>query len=181
MDQSVGAAHPIHAATIHGWLERGAALHPDKVFVRSLDQGRQITYGEALRLARRMARYLAARGFRANDRVALLSENSLEHLMVYYGVMYFGATICTIHVEMNAVVTVRVDIRKGMAALMGNWPRFESNRAGVLAELQPSQFVATEGVPVKPAGIVIGPTSEPGSIPTRTALAFAATLSTKES
>lgn len=60
-------------------------------------------------------------------------------------------------IEMNAVVTVRVDVRKGMAALMGNWPRFESNRAGVLAELQPAQFVATEGVPVKPAGVVIGP------------------------
>ena len=85
MDHTVSAAQlpqekAAHAQTIHGWLEAGAALHPDKPFVRSIDQGTLVTYGEALRLARRMARFLAARGFRANDRVALLSENSLEHL-----------------------------------------------------------------------------------------------------
>src|SRR5690349_12466394 len=104
MDQSVTAAETSRAGSIHAWLERGAALHPDKVFVRALDQGSEITSGDALKVARRMARYLAARDFKPNDRVALLSENSLEHLMVYYGVMYYGATICTIHVEMNATV-----------------------------------------------------------------------------
>jgi long-chain acyl-CoA synthetase len=104
MDQTVTAANTSRAKTIHAWLEAGAARHPGKVFVRSIDQDREITYGDALQLARRMARYLAARGFQPNDRVALLSENSLEHLMVYFGVMYYGATICTIHVEMNATV-----------------------------------------------------------------------------
>jgi acyl-coenzyme A synthetase/AMP-(fatty) acid ligase len=39
---------------------------------------------------------------RANDRVALLSHNSIEHLAVYLGVMAYGATICTVHVEMNS-------------------------------------------------------------------------------
>ncbi len=60
-------------------------------------------------------------------------------------------------IEMNAIVTVKVEVRQGMAALIGNWPRFESNRGGVLRELAPNHFVATEGVPVKPAGEVIGP------------------------
>ena len=60
-------------------------------------------------------------------------------------------------IEMNAIVTVRVDVRRGMAALMGNWPRFESNRGGVLAALAPNHFVATEGVPVKPANQVMAP------------------------
>ena len=36
--------------------------------------------------------------------MALLSNNALEHLLIYFGVMYYGATICTIHVEMNAVI-----------------------------------------------------------------------------
>jgi formamidase len=60
-------------------------------------------------------------------------------------------------IEMNAIVTVKVEVRQGMAALMGNWPQFESRRAGVLRELEPNHFIATEGVPVKPAGEVIGP------------------------
>ncbi len=60
-------------------------------------------------------------------------------------------------IEMNAIVTVRVDVRQGMVALMGSWPRFESTTGGVLAGLAPNQFVATEGVPVKPEGVVMAP------------------------
>ncbi len=60
-------------------------------------------------------------------------------------------------IEMNAIVTVRVEVRKGMVALMGNWPRFESSTGGVLASLAPNQFIATEGVPVKPEGEVMAP------------------------
>ena len=41
------------------------------------------------------------RGLGRNDRVALLANNSIEHLLCYFGVMAYGATICTVHVEMN--------------------------------------------------------------------------------
>jgi formamidase len=60
-------------------------------------------------------------------------------------------------IEMNAVVTVKVDIRKRQAAALGNWPRFESTTAGVLKDLEPDHFVATMGIPVKPAGVVMAP------------------------
>ena len=33
--------------------------------------------------------------------MALLANNSIEHLLTYFGVMAYGATICTVHVEMN--------------------------------------------------------------------------------
>ncbi len=102
MDATVAPAQG--SASIRAWLERGATRHPDKVFVRSLDQGASITYAEALQLVRRLGHFLKAKGVGANDRVALLANNCLEHLMIYYGVMYYGATICTIHVEMNALI-----------------------------------------------------------------------------
>jgi len=60
-------------------------------------------------------------------------------------------------IEMNAVVTVKVEVRKNLAAKIGNWPMFESNRAGVLRELDPENFVATMGIPVKPEGVVMAP------------------------
>jgi formamidase len=60
-------------------------------------------------------------------------------------------------IEMNAIVTVKVEVRKNAAAKMGNFPRFESNREGVLADLEPDHFIATMGIPVKPAGVVIQP------------------------
>ena len=50
----------------------------------------------------RIRAHHAARGIGRGDRVALLADNSLEHLVLYLGTMAAGATICTIHVEMNA-------------------------------------------------------------------------------
>ncbi len=57
-------------------------------------------------------------------------------------------------IEMNAIVTVNVEVRRGLAAF-GSWPKFESSRGGVLKDLEPNHFIATIGVPVKPAGVVI--------------------------
>ena len=84
------------------WLESNNRRFPDKVFIHSIEQDRAITHGGMHDLARRIGRDLHARGIGANDRIALLSNNSLEHLAVYIAVLAHGATICTIHVEMNA-------------------------------------------------------------------------------
>ena len=90
------------APTLLSWLSANAERAPDDVFVHSIAQDRAITHGELLRLCNRVGNALAERGIGANHRVALLSENSLEHLVAYLGVMAYGATICTIHVESNA-------------------------------------------------------------------------------
>ena len=74
---------------------------PDKVFVHSIDQGRAITYAEMHDMVGRVGAAMRARGIGANDRVALLSNNALEHLIVYLGAMCHGATVCTVQVEMN--------------------------------------------------------------------------------
>jgi formamidase len=58
-------------------------------------------------------------------------------------------------IEMNAIVTVKVEVRKGLAAGFGGWPKFQSSRAGVLRDLDPDNFIATIGVPVKSPGTVI--------------------------
>jgi acyl-coenzyme A synthetase/AMP-(fatty) acid ligase len=83
------------------WIDRAAARDPDKAFIVSADDGRTLTYGNLRELTGRMAAYLRGQGIRANDRIALLSNNSIEHLASYFGVLAYGATICTVHVEMN--------------------------------------------------------------------------------
>lgn len=87
--------------TIRGWVTRHAEATPDKPFLHSVDQGISVTYRILHDACRRIAADLQARGIGANDRVALLSDNSVEHIVTYFGVMYASATICTIHVEMN--------------------------------------------------------------------------------
>ena len=83
------------------WINRAAERDPDKSYIVSVDDRRTISYGQLQRLTRQIATFLAARGIRSNDRIVLLAGNSIEHLACYIGVMAYGATICTIHVEMN--------------------------------------------------------------------------------
>jgi acyl-coenzyme A synthetase/AMP-(fatty) acid ligase len=83
------------------WIDRAAARDPDKAFIVSAEDGRTLSYGRLRDLTRRVAAELQGRGVGPNDRVALLSNNSIEHLVGYFGVLAYGAAICTVHVEMN--------------------------------------------------------------------------------
>jgi acyl-CoA synthetase (AMP-forming)/AMP-acid ligase II len=78
-----------------------AQRFPDKIFLESVDQGKSITYGQFDDVTRRLAGFLAAKGIGVNQRVTLLSGNSLEHLVVFLGVLRHGATICTINTDTN--------------------------------------------------------------------------------
>jgi len=86
---------------LRSWIDRAAQRDPDKSYIVSVDDRRTISYAQLQRLTRQIAAFLAQRGIRTNDRIALLAGNSIEHLACYIGVMAYGATICTIHVEMN--------------------------------------------------------------------------------
>ena len=65
-------------------------------------QGKEITHGELFALSNRIGHYYESINIGQNDRVALLSNNSIEHLIVYLASLAYGCTICTIHIEMNA-------------------------------------------------------------------------------
>src|SRR5205085_2250941 len=86
---------------LQDWIARAAARDPAKPWAVSADDGRSVSYGQLRDLTRRIASLLRERGLGRNDRVALLSNNSIEHLIAYFGVLAYGATICTVHVEMN--------------------------------------------------------------------------------
>ncbi len=83
------------------WIDRAADRHPDKPYIVSADDGRSISYGAFRRLIRGIAVFLRGQGIATGDRIALLAENSIEHVACYIGVMAYGAAVCTVHVEMN--------------------------------------------------------------------------------
>ncbi|MCW5773250.1 MAG: AMP-binding protein, partial [Rhodospirillaceae bacterium] len=76
---------------LRGWLADGAARFPEKPYLVAVEDGRSIAYRDLLDVARRMSAFLAARGIGPNRRVALLANNSLEHLAIYVGVLAAGA------------------------------------------------------------------------------------------
>jgi len=86
---------------LQAWITRAAERAPDKPWVIAADDGRTVTYGQLREIAGRFTAFLRQRGIGRNDRVALLANNSIEQLLCYFGVMAAGATVCTIHIEMN--------------------------------------------------------------------------------
>src|SRR5258708_10696107 len=86
---------------LHDWIARAARAAPEKLWVVAADDGRTVSYGQLRETVGRFATFLRQRGLQPNDRVALLANNSIEQLLCYFGVMANGATLCTIHVEMN--------------------------------------------------------------------------------
>lgn len=82
-------------------LEEKAMLYQDKNFVESITQNKNITYRQMHRVCNQIGHFLKRKGFKANDRVVLLAENSLENLVVFLAVLGYGATFCPINVEIN--------------------------------------------------------------------------------
>ena len=78
---------------LRDWITRAARRDPDKPWIVSADDGRTIPYRELQTATGRIAAFLRDRGIGTNDRVALLANNSIEHLLCYFGVMSYGATV----------------------------------------------------------------------------------------
>lgn len=82
-----------HPERLTDRLEHWAQAAPDRVFIAQRHQGgdwRTITYAQMLERARRVAQALAARGLSRERPIAILSENSLDHLTLALGAMWAG-------------------------------------------------------------------------------------------
>jgi acyl-CoA synthetase (AMP-forming)/AMP-acid ligase II len=86
---------------LRAWIDRAAELHPDKPYAISADDGRSLSYGDLSRYVRGIAAFLRGQGITTGERIALAADSSIEHVVCYLGVMAYGATVCTVHVEMN--------------------------------------------------------------------------------
>jgi acyl-coenzyme A synthetase/AMP-(fatty) acid ligase len=74
---------------------------PAKTALYDLTQEKGISYGELHDAANRIANWLVARGVAKGDRVAVLSDERLEKLILWMGIWRAGAVCCPLNVEMN--------------------------------------------------------------------------------
>lgn len=86
---------------IHEFLEESARKTPDAPALWSNKVWS--TYGEVNAAANQVACFLIDQGVKRGDRVAILLENSLNYVVVYYGALKCGA----ITVELNTDITDR--------------------------------------------------------------------------
>ncbi len=102
-------ASPTDYRSTQSLIALNAAAHPDKPYIISVDQdGKSITYGQLRDATNRIAGYLGAEGLGKLDRVLLLAENSIENMVIYLGVLRFGATLATVNVETNRTQLGRI-------------------------------------------------------------------------
>src|SRR5215217_7322851 len=79
---------------------------PDKPALIEIDR-LTLTYSEMNRGANRLAHELAARGIGKGDHVAVLSENSLEHIVALYAIAKLGAVSVALDPRWTAHETAR--------------------------------------------------------------------------
>jgi acyl-CoA synthetase (AMP-forming)/AMP-acid ligase II len=83
-------------------LRNHAESTPDRIFLRSIDQTTAVSWSALYRFSNRLAAFLTSKDIGANDRVAILADNSLENLMLFFAVLRHGATLCTLSTDSGA-------------------------------------------------------------------------------
>ncbi len=76
-----------------------AERHPDKLAIHSIDQGLSITFAPLRELVERTALRMRALGVERGTRVAILSGECLEKLVLMFAAWRCGATACPFHAE----------------------------------------------------------------------------------
>ncbi len=94
-------ASPDTYRSFHSIVADNARQWPERTYVHCIDQDKSLSYGALYPLTNRIARFLKGKGMRPNDRVLLLAENSVENFAIFVGTLRYGATLATVHVEMN--------------------------------------------------------------------------------
>jgi acyl-CoA synthetase (AMP-forming)/AMP-acid ligase II len=77
---------------------------PAKTAIVDVDSGAAITFGELDRITNETARLLKSRGVGRGSRVLLLSDESLEKLLLWFGIWRLGAVVCPLNIEINEKV-----------------------------------------------------------------------------
>lgn len=76
------------------WISKWAVYSPYKVAVREYESGRTLTYGQLNRLGNRLAHYFFHQlNIGKGDRVAILAENCLEHLILFSAAQKTGCIL----------------------------------------------------------------------------------------
>jgi fatty-acyl-CoA synthase len=136
---------------IGDWVARRALRGGENTALVDPGSGRRVDYAELHRRTDGIAAGLRARGVRAGDRVALLMDNTAEHLELLFAVAKAGAIAVPINVRLSAAEVGFVLADSG-AETLAVTPRFaELAAAGMRSGGAVAAVIATEGAEVADA------------------------------
>ncbi|GGC63452.1 AMP-binding protein [Chelatococcus reniformis] len=100
-------------------LERRAAAHPDRPFIR-LGDGSHITYGAFRQQTERAAAGLAALGVGQGDTVTVWLPNGVEMIRVWFAINWLGATYVPINVAYRGNLLAHVLANAGSRVIVAS-------------------------------------------------------------
>lgn len=84
------------------WIGRWALYSPDAIAVADADSGESVTYAQAHIRIRRLAAHLAKhRNITPGDRVAVLAQNDITTLILFFAVQHVGAILVPINTRLS--------------------------------------------------------------------------------
>src|SRR5262249_2368895 len=94
-----GPRHLTGPPDVDALLTAQAEPFGDRIYLESLDPPGCLTFAELDAGCHRIAHFLAKHGVRANERVTLLADNSPAFVMLFFGVLRYGATVNPLNAE----------------------------------------------------------------------------------
>lgn len=74
-------------------LIHSAAQFNDKQYIVSLDQAKTLTFNQLEVESRKVADFMQCQGVKKNDKITLIAKNSIEAMIIFFGVLRYGAII----------------------------------------------------------------------------------------
>jgi acyl-coenzyme A synthetase/AMP-(fatty) acid ligase len=84
---------------IHSIMVENAECFGDKTYIVSVDQGKRITFSQFNHYCNKVANFLKDKDVKKDDRVSLIGKNSIETLIIFFGVQKYGAIISPVNFE----------------------------------------------------------------------------------
>lgn len=125
---------------LHDYLDYQGRIRPDNDF--AILGSQRITYAEAVQEANRLANAMVAAGLEPGDRVALLSKNSIEYMIVFYAASKAGVVLVPLNYRLAPPEWSYIVNDSGAKALIAS-SAYTQPLDGVRAELTTvKRFVA---------------------------------------
>lgn len=83
----------------HGILSENGQRLGSKVYILSVDQGKQITFDQMNRRSNQVANFLRDREVKKDDRISLIGTNTIETMILFYGILRYGAIVNPINYQ----------------------------------------------------------------------------------
>jgi len=74
-------------------LNLSAAQFKDKEYIVSIDQEKTLTFNQLEIESHRVADFMQCQGVKKNDKITLIAKNSIEAMIIFFGVLRYGAII----------------------------------------------------------------------------------------